>query len=88
MPILLAIFWPYMVEYDKQKLSYDNQHGKMKKKINLRFFILETLSQRFVLNILRYFGKASNYENTKIKIFIGHFSNRYSLICQIKNILL
>ena len=30
-PILYANFWPYMVRYDKQQLSYDNQHGQMKK---------------------------------------------------------
>ena len=62
LPIWLAIFWPYMVEYDKQKLSYDNQRGKMKKYTSQIFFILETLSQRFVLNILRDFRISSNYE--------------------------
>ena len=31
LPILKAIFWPYMVGYDRQKLFYDNQHRKMKK---------------------------------------------------------
>ena len=27
----IGYFWPYMVENDKQKLFYDNQHGKIKK---------------------------------------------------------
>ena len=27
----IGFFGPYMVGYDKQKLFYDNQHGKMKK---------------------------------------------------------
>ena len=66
-----------MVEYDKQKLSHDNQNGKWRKYTS-QIYILETFSQRFVINLLRDFWTASNYENTKIDIFIGHFSNRYS----------
>ena len=75
LPILLAIFGPYMVKYDKQKLSYDNQHWKLKKIHISDFFILETLSHRFVQNILRDFQKHQIMKNTKIDIFIGHFSN-------------
>ena len=86
LPILLALFWPYMVEYDRQKLYYDNQHGKLKKICILDFFIWQTMSQRFVLNILRDFWKHQIMKNTKIGIFIGHFSNRYSKIWKINNI--
>ena len=81
LPILKAIFWSYMVENDKQQLFYDNQHGKMKKIyiIHLRFFSLETLSQRFVLNILRDFWNASNYEKYQNLNFFKTFFEQIQL---------
>ena len=59
---------------------------KNEENIHLRFFILETLSHRFVLNILRDFWNASNYEKYQNLIFFGTDTVRYGKWKNIKKL--
>ena len=82
----IGFFWPYMVGHDKQKLFYDNQHGKIKKIHISDFWFLELHHWEFSKTCWEIFKNLEIMQYIKDAHFLGHFSNRIIWIWLMKNI--
>ena len=76
-----------MVGYDKQKLFYDNQHGKMKKMYIIDFWFLKLHCTDLCKTSLEIFKNDEFMKNMKIAHFIGYFLAICGWIWQTKIIL-
>ena len=81
MTIFYATFSPDTIGYGKQKIFYDDEHGKMKKMYISDFWFWKLCHREFCQTYWEIF---KNHEIMKNAHFLGHFPARNSKIWQIK----